>query len=188
MAAIACGVLAALAVHRYRSMPRSTVRWLRALGVIALLAAGPFDLALWRGVHNGFLLVVAAASAVLCATSAWQMALEDDDSGTAWARFSRMLRVGAAPVRSFCRLSYEIYLTHIFVMWRVVDLFNALGSPPLAVQPAHLLSLGIVWAAGWIPEKAWSLPAGRWVVSAAARRVPTAPGTVSAESAQRPSC
>ena len=171
MAAIACGVLAALAVRRRPRVPRSTVRWLTACGVLGLLAVGPFELPLWHSVHNGFLLVVALAGAALCAASAWQAANRAEGATPGMPRVARALDTVAAPLRSFGRLSYEIYLTHIFVMWFVVDAFTARGSPPWAVLPAHLLSLALAWAMGWTFAKAWSVPAGRWVAAVTARRV-----------------
>ncbi len=184
MAAIACGVLAALAVRRCPRAPRSTVRWLTAFGGLGLLAVGPFELPLWHSVHNGFLLVAALASAALCAASAWQAADRADGATPGMPRVARALDVLAAPLRSFGRLSYEIYLTHIFVMWFVVDAFTARGSPPWAVLPAHLVSLALAWTAGWTFAKAWSVPAGRWVMAVTARRADTA---VAVDSAQRAS-
>jgi peptidoglycan/LPS O-acetylase OafA/YrhL len=166
MAAIACGVLAALAVHRWPCVPRSTVRWMTAFGLLALMAAGPFEEALWASVHQGFLLVVAVAGAALCMASAWQAAHRAD---RATAR-SRLLAGAGAPLRSFGRLSYEIYLTHIFAMWWVVDTVAAHDWPPAAVLPAHLMSLALAWGLGWIAARAWSSPMARWVLSATARR------------------
>jgi len=174
MAAIACGVLAGLAVHRWPHMPRSTVRWLTAFGVLALLAVGPFEDALWRSVHQGFLLVVAAASAALCMASAWQAAHRADKETARSPRLARLFQAAGAPLRSFGRLSYEIYLTHVFAMWWVVDAFAAHGSPPVAILPAHLLSLALAWALGWLVARAWTAPAARWVLSAAERRTASA--------------
>ena len=163
MAAIACGVLAALAVRRWPAMPRSTVRWLTALGVLALVAAGPFEEALWHSVHQGFLLVVALAAAALCMASAWNTAHRSNGAT------ARLLAAAGAPLRSFGRLSYEIYLTHIFAMWWVVDAFDNHGAPPSGVLPALLVSLGLAWALGWIAARGWSAPAARWVRRATAR-------------------
>ena len=171
MAAIACGMVAALAVHRWPRMPPSTVRWLTIFGVLALLAAGPFEEALWRSVRNGFLLIVAIAGAALCAASAWRAGnIADGTTRASGASLGRLLDATiGAPLRAFGRLSYEIYLTHIFVMWFVVDAFTALLlSPPWAVLPAHLLSLALAWAMGWVSFKLWSEPGRRWVLAALA--------------------
>lgn len=169
MAAIACGVLAALATHRWPDMPRSTVRWLTAFGVLALLAAGPFEGALWRSVHQGFLLVVALAAAALCTASAWDAPHRSSGTTASSSCAARLLDAARAPLQSFGRLSYEIYLTHIFAMWWVVDAFDSYGAPPTAVMPALLLSLGLAWALGWIAARVWSAPAARWVLWAVAR-------------------
>jgi peptidoglycan/LPS O-acetylase OafA/YrhL len=159
MCAIACGMLGALALHRWPRAPRSTARWLTAFGVLALVAAGPFELPLWRSVHDGFLLVVAAASAALCVACAWRANRRLARPAT--SRFAAALELAGAPLRAFGRLSYEIYLTHIFVMWLVVDAFGALGSPAWAALPAHLLVLALAWALGWTTARALSEPARR---------------------------
>lgn len=151
MAAIACGVLAALAVRRWPTVRVSTVRWLQCLGIVGLVVAGPFEDYLWRTVHNGFLLVVAASSAVLCAAAAW----------CPTANAPRRTDV----LRTFGRLSYEIYLTHIFAMWIVVDAFDAAGHPPSAIVPAYAATLALSWALGRLLATVWSIPASRWVLS-----------------------
>jgi len=166
MCAIACGVLAALAVRRWPHVRRARVRGLAVLGVLGLVAAGPFEEALWHAVHNGFLLVVAASGAALCAASAWRAA---DRRASARAPFEGLLHAAGAPLRSFGRLSYEIYLTHIFVMWPVVDAFKAAGSPPWAVVPALALALALAWGLGGLYARAWTVPAGRRLAAALAR-------------------
>ena len=57
-------------------------------------------------------------------------------------------------------------------MWFVLHAFNARGSPPAAVLPAHLLVLALAWAMGWVVARAWAVPAGRWLAAATARRTP----------------
>jgi len=167
MAAIACGMLAALALRRWPRMPRSTVHWLTAFGVLGLLAAGPFESQLWHSVHDGFLLVVAAAAASLCAASAWRPEHGNSPGAAATPgaarRLVNALETAGAPLRSFGRLSYEIYLTHIFVMWLVVDAFATHGAPPWAVLPAHILVLALAWGMGWVVAKTWSGPVRRWI-------------------------
>jgi peptidoglycan/LPS O-acetylase OafA/YrhL len=153
MAAIACGIVAALVAHRWPAPPPRLLRnALGALGIAGLVVAGPFEEALWHLVHNGFLLVVAASAALLCLVSAWNARARP-------LRSTPPPRFGAgATIRSFGRLSYEIYLTHIFAMWWVVDAFEAAGRPVSWIVWAYAAAFGLAWLLGWALATLWSTP------------------------------
>ena len=150
MAAIATGVLAALLAWRWPTARASTVRWTIALGVIGLLAVYFFGDQLWRALRHGYMLILTFSTAALVIASRWREA-----SGT----------VRASPafgwLRACGRLSYEIYLTHMFVVWLVVDRFDAAGAglrwgvlcyPPVLVG---------AWALGWLVARVVSDPLER---------------------------
>ncbi|MCQ9155679.1 acyltransferase family protein [Acidomonas methanolica] len=66
-------------------------------------------------------------------------------------------------VKDWGRCSYEIYLSHMFVVLPAVDLFVALGSPwrwGWAWFPPVLI---LVWMLGRLVETWLSSPAGRWM-------------------------
>lgn len=147
MAAIATGVLAAIAAaHIKRNR-----KWLRML-LIAAGACGVFtDLAFednlfhWMGYWIIFLLTISAAALVLGfhlharAVPGWSL------PGTGW-------------LQSYGRLSYEIYLTHAFVVLTVVRIFRmshtGLRWGLLWFPPTILLA----WALGWLVAKYYSAP------------------------------
>jgi peptidoglycan/LPS O-acetylase OafA/YrhL len=89
-------------------------------------------------VHNGLLLLLTLSTAALV------VAL--DRPGPARAR---------GPLVAFGRLSYELYLTHMFVVLALVGAWRALGGPPGArwvLVPFGLLgsaALGALTARGF---------------------------------------
>jgi peptidoglycan/LPS O-acetylase OafA/YrhL len=68
-----------------------------------------------------------------------------------------------APLRAFGRLSYEIYLTHMFVVFAVVDAFAAVGWGRPEGGWAYPLAIAGSFALGWAFARAWSDPANRWL-------------------------
>ena len=113
MAAIAAGVLAAL-VASHIPPRRGTATLLGVLGAAGLVAVLCFEGLLWPRLGNGCLLLLTAA-AVLTVLACHGQAGPGARPGTGW-------------LRAFGRLSYEIYLTHMFVVWPVVRAFKAAGG------------------------------------------------------------
>ncbi len=156
MAAIATGVLAAWLVAGRRLDSAWASRLLGGVGVLGLLSVLCFKGALWRLLGNGTLLVLTLSTALLVvAFHAGGLAF---GRGTGW-------------LGSFGRLSYEIYLSHMFVVWPVVHGFRAMGARPwfgiLWYVPAVVLS----WGLGWVVARYVSVPAEcyfrkRWLAAA----------------------
>jgi len=159
MAAIAAGAVAALLSRRWaaqgRALPHRLLRGGGAALVLSVLVFGDWA---WASLDEGALLVlvVGAAMAVLGAEAAAR-------SGAAPPRW-------LAPLRAVGRWSYEIYLTHMFVVFGVVSAYGALGwgkaEGAWAWPPALLLSvlLGAAFA------KLWSEPLNRRLRAWAAGR------------------
>jgi peptidoglycan/LPS O-acetylase OafA/YrhL len=117
MSAIAVGVLAAMLVRRVRIpdqravLVMSVVGW---AGVCTVLFAGSW---VWKLVHHGYGLFLAISAAGIVVSAHWH----------------EVLRGSTAPVRglnwlhSCGRLSYEIYLSHMFCVFGGLALFNASG-------------------------------------------------------------
>jgi peptidoglycan/LPS O-acetylase OafA/YrhL len=76
------------------------------------------------------------------------------------------------PLLACGRLSYEIYLTHRFVVLAAAAWFRQSGKPAGAVYPLLGATLVVCWALGALVERFWSAPANRWL-----RRRLSAPGT-----------
>jgi peptidoglycan/LPS O-acetylase OafA/YrhL len=125
MAAIAMGVLTALAATRIQPKRPLWVYLLTisgSLGIVAVLFA---DDILWRVFHEGLLLVltISAACLLLALHRPERSGSDKPLSGTAW-------------ICAFGRLSYEMYLTHMFVVFAVVEVFRITGAS---------LKFGILW-------------------------------------------
>lgn len=125
MAGIAAGVLAALMAERLPA-PR---RWLNA----ALMLAGSVGLAavllmgwiLWATLRDSYLLLLTSSVTCLLISLHWSEV-------QGW----RFPVPGFGWLRSLGRLSYEVYLTHMFVVFGAVQLYKALGA---------VVSLGWLW-------------------------------------------
>jgi peptidoglycan/LPS O-acetylase OafA/YrhL len=120
---------------------------LGGLGVVAVLC---FEHRLWPLLGNGTMLLLTLAS--VCLVLACHLQVRDVGPrpipGTGW-------------LRSCGRLSYEIYLTHMFVVWPVVRAFKASGAGLwwgiLWYPPAVALS----WLLGWLVARYLSVPSER---------------------------
>ncbi|MEO5558200.1 MAG: acyltransferase [Dokdonella sp.] len=151
MAAISTGILAALfAVHvQARAW---LVRFLLALGSLGLVAVLFAEGWLWEGLGlgHGTLLVLTFATACLVIGLHWRGA-----SGT-----SRALR-GLGWLRSFGRLSYEIYLTHMFIVFAFVAAFKASGGDQRYGFLWYLPAIPLTWLLGATLARAFSIPCDR---------------------------
>ena len=151
MAGIAMGVLAALAGARFRP-GRRVVLGLGALGTAGLLAALCCGGFLWRFLGNGSVLLLTFSAALLVLACHWGNGAPLP--GTGW-------------LRSFGRLSYEVYLTHMFLVWPVVRGFKALGGGLRWGFLWYPPAVAAAWALGWVVARYFSVPSEhalrRWV-------------------------
>ncbi len=117
MSAIAVGVLGAILVRQIPAPNRrvilvmSLVGW---AGVCAVLFAGNW---VWRLVHHGYGLFLAIAAAGIVISAHWHES----------AKSSKAPIRGLNWLRSCGRLSYEIYLSHMFCVFGGLALFNWSG-------------------------------------------------------------
>jgi peptidoglycan/LPS O-acetylase OafA/YrhL len=150
--AIALGCFAALVSHG-RTLSRPSVNALLggcgaiALAVLAYARAPAFRYFSERGLHLT-LLSLATAGLMVAGTR-----VQLRGAGPAWLR----------PLLACGRLSYEIYLTHMFVVLSVVAWFHRHGDPVGAVYPLLGVTLVLCWALGALVEHFWSAPANRWL-------------------------
>lgn len=138
MSAIAVGVLAALLAGRFRPQGPWWPRLLAAcsgLGLMLVLFAGR---RVWSLLHDASLLLLTFSAAGLLLAATWQRR-----PGRFWP--------GTGIVQRWGRRSYEIYLTHMFVVYPAVALFKASGWPmslgwisyPLVLVACDLLAAGV---------------------------------------------
>ncbi|WP_267222435.1 acyltransferase family protein [Dyella silvae] len=161
MAAIATGVLGALLVQRWRTVRRGTASALGIAGGVGLYLVMFEGRLLWPLMHNGYMLLLTGSALCLVLASAWAPAGRATWRGLDW-------------LRSWGRLSYEIYLTHMFVVFGVVRMYKAMGSDIAHGYLWYLPALLLCWVLGKAVERYVSTPSERWLRS---RMLPT---TVSA--------
>jgi peptidoglycan/LPS O-acetylase OafA/YrhL len=132
MDAIALGCLTALLVTRVH-FSRPALWRLGSIGTLIVAACLCFSLRLdrWGLERSGLDMSILAVGTCLIITAAAQM---------------RWQAPGAlAPLLKLGQCSYEVYLTHLFVVFTLFDLYSRFGKPMLAV-PA--LFVGVILVAG----------------------------------------
>lgn len=150
MAAIASGVLAAIALARW---PRVAPLWRIAfalpgsLGIAAMLLFGH---ALWALCGEFSMLVFTASTTLLVLALGWEhrQAPSPAPRGLVW-----LAAIG--------RASYEIYLTHMFVVFAVVGVYRAIGADTWLAFLWHLPTVLLAWALGEALARTWSNPLNR---------------------------
>ena len=170
MAAIAAGVLGALvpvapALRRPWMVPALAAAG--ALGVGAVLC---FENVLWPWLGSGSLLLLTGSAVTLIYALRAQAG-----AGAPWTPR------GSGWLRSFGRLSYEVYLTHMFVVWPVVRVFRGTGGVLRWGFLWYVPALGLSWLLGWLVAKVVSGPCERallrvWPAAPGPGAGPSAPG------------
>jgi peptidoglycan/LPS O-acetylase OafA/YrhL len=150
MAAIAAGVLGALGAARF-GPPRL---WVAALvgsvGAIGIGAVLLVEDLLWPLLGNGTVLVLTASATSLVVACHWHATTD-----SAWRL------PGTGWLQSFGRLSYECYLTHMFIVFGVVRLFRASGGALQHGYLWYLPALALSWLAGALVARFVSSPCER---------------------------
>ncbi len=150
--AIALGCFAALVSHDRRLSRRIVNALLGGCGALALAVLSYAKAPAWRYFHDRdlHLTVLALATAgLLVAATRVQLGA----AAAAWLR----------PLSSCGRLSYEIYLSHMFVVLGAVTWFYGSGKPTNAVWPLLGVTLVLCWGLGALVERTISAPANRWL-------------------------
>jgi peptidoglycan/LPS O-acetylase OafA/YrhL len=147
MAAIATGVLAALVTVRWPAPPSGVVRAVQWVGVLGLLAVLLAEHWLWPLLHDGSMLVLTLSSMGLVVACQW--------------RQNSPALPGLGWLRRWGQLSYEIYLTHMFVVFAVVRAYKAMGGDPALGFLWYLPALPLCWLLGAMVERYISTPSER---------------------------
>jgi peptidoglycan/LPS O-acetylase OafA/YrhL len=155
MAAIATGVLTALAAPRLRPM-----RGLAVIGAAGECGDFFFGDLLWKPLGNGTMLVLTLGSALLVLASHWR---PRSLPGFGW-------------LQSFGRLSYECYLTHMFVVFAVVRVWRLSGGELAHGWAWYFPALALSWGAAYVTARFFSVPCERALRDAFTPRRPHAEG------------
>lgn len=149
MAAIAAGVCAALTAARVR--PQRALAAASCVlgggGLVAALLCGPW---LWRALGNGTMLLLTLSVAALLVGLHWRQQLAP-----------RAGRRGLGWLRAQGRLSYEIYLTHMFVVFAVVARFRAAGADLRNGFWWYLPAVVLCWGLGALVARHFTEPCDR---------------------------
>jgi peptidoglycan/LPS O-acetylase OafA/YrhL len=148
MAAIAMGVLGALASAHWRA-PLWAVRLLRWGGAIGLFTVFIGMRWLWPLLQDGVMLLLTFSAVCVLIACAQQ------PSARPWKGLGWLHRWGA--------LSYEIYLTHMFVVFSVVGCFHAFSGELRHAWLWYLPAMPLCWLLGSVVERWLSLPSERWL-------------------------
>jgi peptidoglycan/LPS O-acetylase OafA/YrhL len=152
MAAIAMGVLAALLAQRIASPPKKIPMaccLIGLTGIGAVFFAGQFVFA-W--LHDSYMLLLTGSAASLVLGLHWQAA-----SGTPW----RLRALGW--LCSCGKLSYEIYLFHMFCVFGVVGLARACGLDKEWGWLWYVPTIALSWLLGLAVSRGFSQPVERWL-------------------------
>jgi peptidoglycan/LPS O-acetylase OafA/YrhL len=150
MAAIAMGVFGAIVAYRYRPASLWATRVWTMAGALGLAAAAFAGRELWPLIHDGYMLLLTASAMALVLGMHWRVAygVASPMRGLGW-------------LRSCGRLSYEIYLTHMFVVTAVVRLFRASGAPRTWDVLWYLPAVALCWLLGSLVARYVSVPSER---------------------------
>ena len=165
MAAIATGVLGALALAPARVWPQGACRALRWLGALGLLGATLGGHWLWPLLHEGTLLLLTGSTLALLV--AFRLDSPRVPRGLRW-------------LCDWGRLSYEIYLSHMFVVFALVRLYRWNGADPRLGFLWYLATFALCWALGAGVARGLSEPCERWLRGRWLRSVAARVGVVSA--------
>ena len=151
MSAIGTGVLGALAVAHWRA-PRWATRTLGIAGAIGLFAVFIGMPWWWPLLQDGVMLLLTFST--LCVLVACRQREAAGDArplpGFGW-------------LRRWGQLSYEIYLTHMFVVYGAVRLFRASGGDISHGWLWYLPAVLLCWLLGATVERYLSAPCERWL-------------------------
>jgi peptidoglycan/LPS O-acetylase OafA/YrhL len=171
MAAIALGVLGALIAARWPPRGRGAVRVLIVFGSLGLAAIYLIEPWLWPLLRDGCLLLLTIS--VMCVLIGLQWRQAPGESHP-WRALNWL--------RSFGRLSYEIYLSHMFVVIAVVRLFHMSGADMTWGVLWYLPAVPLCWLLGAAVARWISVPCERWLHARSSGKMLKSSQAVSAQS------
>jgi peptidoglycan/LPS O-acetylase OafA/YrhL len=148
MAAIAIGAIGALLVRHWPMLSAMQARGLMIVGALGMIADMFGGRALWPMLGDGILLLLTVSAMLLL------IGLQAHPPGR--------LR-GFGWLASWGRLSYEIYLSHMFVVFAVVRVYRASGGEVRWGFLWYLLALPLCWLLGVAVQRYLSAPCERWL-------------------------
>ncbi len=147
MAAIAMGVLGALVAKHLRPKGRRAILPFYAVGICGIVAVLGFETQLWALFANGTMLILTFSALCMILAFYWSAAMGVP------ARL-----IGMGWLCACGRLSYEIYLTHMFVVIAMLEIFRATGAGMRWGVLWYAPTIAVCWLLGWAVAKWISVP------------------------------
>lgn len=147
MAAIAMGVLGALAAKHLRPKGRKAIWPFYAVGVGGLVGVLGFEDQLSILFRNGVILLLTFSALCMVLAFHWSA-----------ARGAPARMIGMGWLCASGRLSYEIYLTHMFVVIAMLNIFQAVGASMRWGILWYVPTIAACWLLGWIVARYFSTP------------------------------
>jgi peptidoglycan/LPS O-acetylase OafA/YrhL len=147
MAAIAMGVLGALAAKHLRPTGRKAIWPFYAVGVCGLVGVLGFEDQLSKFFGNGTILLLTFSALCMALAFYWSAAIGAP---------ARMIGMGW--LCAYGRLSYEIYLTHMFVVIAMLNIFSAAGASMRWGILWYAPTIALCWVLGWAVANFFSIP------------------------------
>jgi peptidoglycan/LPS O-acetylase OafA/YrhL len=150
MDAIALGCLTSLFVAR-RRLSRAVLWTVSALGTLLLVFSLGFSIRayIWGLGRNGLNMTILAVGACMVIAAVAQ---------TQW-QAPRSLK----PLLKLGQRSYEVYLTHVFVVLGLFNLFVVAGKPMKAVPVLFIAAVLLAGILGELVARGYSEPMNRWL-------------------------
>lgn len=149
MAAIAAGISSAILAHRFRLVPLTAILALELVGWLGMAVVLCLNGLVWTVLGPGTLLLLTISTASLL-FSYHQPSNRGYVFGLKW-------------LGSLGRLSYEVYLIHMFVVWPIVDLDGSISVGESWRFLWYLPAVGFSWLIGWLVAKYFSVPVEKWI-------------------------
>lgn len=167
MAAIAMGVLGALAARHLRPKGRKAIWPFYVVGVCGFVCVLGFEDQLSMLFRNGVILLLTFSALCLVLAFYWSAAI---------GRSARMIGMGW--LCACGRLSYEIYLTHMFVVIAMLEIFSAVGANMRWGILWYMPTIAACWLLGWLVAKYFSTPCEKAMRRRLLAATPAAPKPV----------
>jgi peptidoglycan/LPS O-acetylase OafA/YrhL len=154
MAGIAMGVFGSLTASHFRPRSHRLLLPFYVVGAAGLIGVLGIEDRLWRWLGNGTILLLTFSAMCIVLAFYWSALM---------GRPPRMRCLGW--MCSYGRLSYEIYLTHMFVVIAMLDVFRISGASMRWGLLWYVPTVAVCWILGWAVARFFSSPLDRWIRS-----------------------
>ena len=169
MAGIAMGVFGALAANHFRPRSRRFLLAFCLVGASGLVGVLGFEDELWYWFGNGTILLLTFSAMCMVLAFHWSAVL---------GRPPRLRGLGW--MCSWGRLSYEMYLTHMFVVIAMLDIFWSSKASLWWGVPWYVPTITGCWGLGWVVARFFSAPLDKSIrerlLGSRANRIPVTSG------------